>query len=963
MAVTDWVSNLFQSEQTRGLSGGAAPAVALDNANPYYNYRLRRHRTDGDLITDPSLLWYTSQFVETRDGLGVHIAAEHAEGVAGFTDVLLILSIDDYNRISDSTGEPWLQRATRNLLQAFDDYCSREGFRRRFDHRQLGFRILCDGSADMGGRSLGLQSGEFVTGLLPNLYTGPVKGSYPVIGIHVNLPGVWDGYQEVGRLYNDQVLFTIGSSWLDNFTHPSLKEAALYRLRQDADSNFIHIVSPDLQDSYQLTATEQGDASVLTLATRGGEPLAYMVLALLEGPAAEPDIAPPMLIDGVVQEVKRTREGHLRHSKTIIPEAPSERIFTLQERGALLQRVHFRNFMQGYDVFLGTRGELGTQVEEKAATFQVRRREVTFIAHVNGVAIDGKPAVVGEPIEMDRDCAIDVLGERLEYRHLRGLKVEKWPYVGEIRRPASSNYMMWGQTYRVGRAIDARVVLPDNPNNANIHWKAEVSEGAYIRARTGDIEKSKFYTDSIMVASNHAEIDLASDTPAVSCTAKHCFVYVRRDGACFPLYPTATGKQPTDMAIEPGDELLIGNSVFHVGFTPSEAAVAPAPAPEAQLSADALVAAVSAPDFEESGLEDAPSLGGEPPPPVQLEPSGPDSILGDAPLRGETTPKRVDVVFDDLDEPAPPPKAAAVEWEEEDTWSQPAPKLATPPSFKSPLDAPTELEAKPPEPPPEPEPPPAPEPAAAAKPQTAQPAPAATPVGADSVVAFVDEEDAQFELGREVHLVHTGWMVAGELSCGNHGGCDMIIPENRIDSDQTFEAITYFNMKVRGRKSRLTVERASEFLFDEADVDSATYDDISEIPIDVIRRDDAGDEDFAVRLELYEDPSLPNPRARMLGIDTADKLAAALLTRGLPLNQPRALTFGALAFNAVTDGTNLTITDYLDTYRLPDGSFRPFFVQHGDDPFKTAPEDGSPIELAPEDRIIVDHAVYVVRDR
>jgi hypothetical protein len=430
MAVTDWVSNLFQSEQTRGLSGGTAPAVALDNANPYYNYRLRRHRTDGDLVAQPSLLWHTSQFVETRDGLGVHIAAEHGDGVAGFTDVLLILSLDDYNRLSDSRSEPWLQRATRTLLQSFDDYCTREGFTRRFDHRALGFRILCDGSADMGGRSLGLQPGEFVTGLLPNLYTGPVRGSHPVIGIHVNLPGVWEGYQEVGRLYNDQVLFTIGSSWLDNFTHPTLKEAALYRLRQDAKGNFIHIVSPDLQDRYALTSTEQGDASVLTLASRDGEPLAYMVLALLEAPSNEPDIAPPMLIDGEVQRVKRGRDGHLRHSKTIIPEAPSERIFTLQERGALLQRVHFRNFMQGYDVFLGTRGELGTQVEEKAATFQVRRRDVTFIAHVDGVAIDGKTAGIGDPIIMDRDCDIEVLGEHLEYRHLRGLKVEKWQYVG-----------------------------------------------------------------------------------------------------------------------------------------------------------------------------------------------------------------------------------------------------------------------------------------------------------------------------------------------------------------------------------------------------------------------------------------------------------------------------------------------------------------------------------------------------
>ncbi len=35
----DWISNLFQSEQARGLSGDSATGVALDDANPYYNYR------------------------------------------------------------------------------------------------------------------------------------------------------------------------------------------------------------------------------------------------------------------------------------------------------------------------------------------------------------------------------------------------------------------------------------------------------------------------------------------------------------------------------------------------------------------------------------------------------------------------------------------------------------------------------------------------------------------------------------------------------------------------------------------------------------------------------------------------------------------------------------------------------------------------------------------------------------
>ena len=68
----EWVAGLFQADnqQTRGLSGDSASSVALDDANPYYNYRLRRHKAEGDLVADPGLLWYTSPYVKRRSGLG-----------------------------------------------------------------------------------------------------------------------------------------------------------------------------------------------------------------------------------------------------------------------------------------------------------------------------------------------------------------------------------------------------------------------------------------------------------------------------------------------------------------------------------------------------------------------------------------------------------------------------------------------------------------------------------------------------------------------------------------------------------------------------------------------------------------------------------------------------------------------------------------------------------------------------
>ncbi|MFT4624583.1 MAG: hypothetical protein ACI8PZ_003242, partial [Myxococcota bacterium] len=621
MALGDWISGLFQSEQTRGLSGGSAPSVALDDANPYYNYRLRRHKAEGDIVSDPSLLWYTSPFVKQRSGLGTHVASEIGDGVANYTDVLVILSQADYARAT--RAGPWIADAQRILGQEFETLCRREGLRRRYEHRPLGFRFIADGAPSMDGQSLGLQDGEFITGLLPNLYTGPVRGSWPVLSVHLNVPGAWEGYREIGRLHNDQRLFTLGAHWLDSFTHPALREAALYRLQQYPDGTFVHIVNPDLQDRYQVTSEDQDGTHVLTLASRDGTPLAYMVLVMEDPPASRPislssedlptgpnarpaipSVAPPMLLD-------EADDAPPIVQRTIIPDEPNERIFTLQERGVLLQKVHFSAFMLGYDVFFGRRGELGTVVEDPAATFQVRRKTVSIVPHVSGVVMDGNELEQGKETVITGDARFEVAGQKLEYRDLSGWKsINGWPYVGEIRRPASSTYMIWGDAYQVGRSRDCRVVLPDETRNDNIRWKPKVGDGATIRARTGDIPKSKFYTDSIMVASEHATVDLRDAAPRIVCNARHCYVYVRREADLRPMFPVTSLEEPKDMDLHPGDEILIGNCLFHIGYTPAEAGVRPAPAPPVAIEAP------PRPPMSPGGsLSDAP-----PPPPIAPAP-------------------------------------------------------------------------------------------------------------------------------------------------------------------------------------------------------------------------------------------------------------------------------------------------------------------------------------------------------
>ena len=70
MSGEDWVNRLFQGgEGARGLSGAGAAAVALTDAGSFYNFRLRRHFTAGNLAAEPRRIWLTHDDPAKASGL------------------------------------------------------------------------------------------------------------------------------------------------------------------------------------------------------------------------------------------------------------------------------------------------------------------------------------------------------------------------------------------------------------------------------------------------------------------------------------------------------------------------------------------------------------------------------------------------------------------------------------------------------------------------------------------------------------------------------------------------------------------------------------------------------------------------------------------------------------------------------------------------------------------------------
>jgi hypothetical protein len=528
----------------------------------------------------------------------------------------------------------------------------------------------------------------------------------------------------------------------------------------------------------------------------------------------------------------------------------------------------------------------------------------------------------------------------------------------------------------------------------------------------------------------------------------------------------------------PGDEMLVGNCLFHVGFTPASGAAIQAPAPAPALDGDALAGLVSNPDFgavdlphdpseapvATAGDEELPDWLPEPDqaatavtvrpdapltwreerdvrrpisldsqPAIQIsEAGGPASIsdppplptlrvvseseqpaVPSAPLPPSSKGGKVDMTMLELPPPiavlpadseeVPPlPDRALdtssalasdsvsdvtmVDWMddsdgENDLPSAPDDRDESPPVAAVPGGEQPSLLSALEEPPVTPEPrvpedspsvaPPLPEedtsadasaePVAvvdrAANDQSSAPQSEANAWGE---VVFVEDQQAQFELGRQAQLVHVGWMIAGAMICGNHTHAHLMLPENRITSDQVLEPRDYFLVKVRGRRGLVEVLSPSEVLVGGKAPTEQVYTELDSLQLDLIRRDEAGEEDFTVSLSIRVDKSLPNPRARLLAIDTDDLLAAALLTRGLPVRAPRRVELDGMQLTCQYDGERVTVSDYLEGYR-DGGSFRPFFVQRGGQRFQTAPEDGASFVLEPGDRLVIGASVYVFR--
>lgn len=585
-------SDLLGSGRTLGLSGDAARVLPPGPGLATFDQFLLRHHTTTDLMADPVALW-DGPARAGRCGLRSHLLREQEGHPRPYTDALLIVSQPDWARAASDGSDEWALSVRQMLRERYYAWSITSGL--PSNSRPVDFAIRPDGGAWMGGAALGLRAGDFVTGLLPNFHLGRETTSRPLYDLMAYAPGQ-PRWTHLATVYADQRLLTVGNHWLDNARIDGLSAAALYQLRCSAKGELTHLIHPEFRATIRVeTRTNRSGQPVLVLRSANGKLLVY--LAVTAARATDTLLEPGRLLDEVTLQDARLDHDPLERIQTldepelgapprsldppqlgsaqgVEPTTVETRILTLRERGALLQTVHFAKFMEGYDVAVGADGAVASRLPDPVAHIEVRGRHLALRAVTFGVKIGGRALDAGEHRAIEGNQTLHLPGATLEIRDLRRVDAEGWPYLAEIRRDGEAVHAVFGGRLRVGRSRRCRVRLPDDPWNDNIRWRAEVAEGDHIRSRNGALPKSQFYLDAIMVAAEHAEIDLTRE-PLLHALSRGCYTFIRRGRTVLSVPPVgarsgAEGSTPSpNLDLRSGDEILVGNCVLEVDYPPA----------------------------------------------------------------------------------------------------------------------------------------------------------------------------------------------------------------------------------------------------------------------------------------------------------------------------------------------------------------------------------------------------------
>jgi len=528
--------SLADQEEERWLSPGGDPDDQL----------FMVHAPGRDFLRHPSYLWSAGGYLRRPSGLRAHLQ----RGIAGhdlvFCDALIVVNADDWERALAEPVHDLLRRAAAELDDRVLDWAAEFAHEFEFSRRGPQIRLERDGS-DSLGFSLDLEPGSFATLYGPTVY----NGRRPASRVDAE---IWtiaaDGSGEmVGVLWDDQHVFTLGTGAMDHGHLPELGRVAAVTLQRFGGEIVARRASGlDIEIRERVGARGR----TLDVVDRDGDLVVELLVATVNGGGAARSVQAPQRLPTVGLAPANAAAPSVR----ALAHGLHDSRYIARVTGQLLRRVEDTGVLSSYTMDIDQRGRVLPSAQSPVARFVMTARTVELEAVARGVTVDGKPLKPDVRFHLDVRGQHEVAwpGGQVPFTGLYRGGVDGWPWLGRVPADGESLELYDGERYRIGRADDADVHLPDRGFADNVLWADRLQEGP-VDIAGQQVERRLLSTDSIGVSASAAEIDVSKRQPQVE----------NLSGAS-PLYVLPPTGRPFEVRrggrldVMPGSRLLVGNS-------------------------------------------------------------------------------------------------------------------------------------------------------------------------------------------------------------------------------------------------------------------------------------------------------------------------------------------------------------------------------------------------------------------
>ena len=248
----------------------------------------------------------------------------------------------------------------------------------------------------------------------------------------------------------------------------------------------------------------------------------------------------------------------------------------LEHTATLIQKIHFPEYIIGYQLYLHPSGDWTSSLNTELAVLHVEADTIKLIIHSSHVYVNETIHSLPAELILSGDTTINFRTWSYRFIDYRKTTPSWWPYFAKLTIPPILSRFHMNQSLNIGRKKGSEIILPSNAHCDNIFWHSELTYLEGIPTSSGTIPKNRFATDMINVSSHHGTLSCTESHVILKCDSTQCPIFVCRYNQMITLSPNHKKATSVSCTLQTSDDILIGNHCFNVSRLPDSTAPPPA---------------------------------------------------------------------------------------------------------------------------------------------------------------------------------------------------------------------------------------------------------------------------------------------------------------------------------------------------------------------------------------------------